>query len=322
MINSIETIGLRVESVTPSSYSTEVNINSKIELGFNSELNTDSIFGNFAVLLDKHRTYEPGKPVNINDYDIVEGTLTYKDKSIFFTPNNQLYEKARYIIYVKGSTIRDIVGRAMLIDYISYFDTEGAGTLLPCEVVNPANNSIISSLDKVELQNLMADKYILQISKVKTFEVVVYDNVENTSLIEKDFKLGDGLYYIRAKAVNGDFGETSVFTIRSHKNTAPTDDDLDEDFIYEPYVEELISLQECVPSGINISEKSNVIYMKFKGEVTPEMIDMFEVQMYGELSDDDDYGNISEHGELDGSYSIVYDDKNDETYIFFIPKSM
>lgn len=322
MINSIDTIGLRVESVTPSSYETDVNVNSQIKVEFNSELNTDSIFSNFAILLDAHRTYIPGKPIKISDYTVVDGTLTYKDKCIIFTPNNQLHEKARYIIYVKENAIKDILGRVMLSNYLSYFDTEGVGTLQPCEIISPSNNSIIVSLDSVELQDLQSDKYILQISKVKTFEVVVYDNVEDVNLIEKEFNLGDGLYYMRAKAVNGDFGETSVFTIRSHQNTVPTDEDLDEDFIYEPFIEDGITLEECVPNGINVSEKSNVIYMKFKGEVTPEMIDIFEVQVYGELADEDDYGVVNEHGELDGSYSIVYDDKNDETYIFFIPKSM
>lgn len=322
MINSIDTIGLRVESVTPSSYETDVNINSKIKVEFNSELNTDSIYGNFAILHDTNRVFIPGKPISISDYEVVQGTLMYKDKCIIFTPNNQLQEKARYIIYVKENSIKDIVGRVMLTSYSSYFDAEGAGTLQPCEIISPVNNSIITSLDSVEIQDLESDKYILQISKVKTFEVVAYDNVESSNIIDKDFKLGDGLYYIRAKAVNGDFGETSVFTIRSHQNTVPTDEDLDEDFIYEPYIEDTITLEECMPKGINVSEKSNLFCMKFKGEVTPEMIDIFESQAYGELSDEEDYGIVNEHGELDGSYSIVYDDKNDETFIFFIPKSM
>lgn len=322
MINSIDTVGLRVESVIPASYKTNVNVNTQVILEFNSDLDTSSIVGNFIILLDKDRKYIPGCEISISDYEVVKGTVTYKDKSIIFTPSNQLHENARYIIYVKKKSIRDILGRAMMIDYISTFDTEGVGTLAPCNIVEPKNNSMIQSLDKILLENIGSDKYILQIAKTKTFEVTVYDNVEDSNEIEKDFELGDGLYYIRAKGVNGDFGDISVVTIKTHRNTAPTDQDFDEDFIYEPFESEEIEHIGSFPEGADVNSKTNLMYMKFKGEIKPDDIDAYESLVYGVLTDEDDSYSITEHGEVDGSLSLVYDKENDESYIFFIPESM
>lgn len=321
MIQSIDTLGLRVESVLPVPHKIDVNVNSQIIINFNAELNTESIVGSFIVLIDRKGLYTGGE-IDLSLYEALKGTLTYKDKSIIFTPSNQLDKYCRYIIYVKKNSIKNIFGRVMLTDFTSYFDTEVLATIKPTQIIVPVCNSILTSLEKVEIENVNSDKYILQISKQKTFENVVLDKVFDNNTIEEDFNIGNGLYYIRAKAVNGDFGDVSVFTIKSHINTITTDQDLDEDYIYMPIDNEEVELIGNFPEGINAHEKSNIVYMKFKGEIDISDIDFYESQVYGELSDEEDVGTIKEHGELDGSYSIAYDSEADETYVFFIPNSI
>lgn len=321
MVNSINTLGLRVETVVPSSYDSNVDINTQIILIFNSDLDTGSIVGNFVVLKDKDGIYN-GEDIQIDNYEIVKGTVTYKNKSIIFTPSNQLDKYCRYIIYVKKNTIKDIHGKVLLQDFISNFDTEIIETVKKTSIIEPLNNSILSSLDSVTIEDVESERYLLQISKQQTFENIVLDTIVSTNVINKEFNLGDGLYYIRAKAMNGNFGDFNVFTIKTHKNTAPTDQDLDEDYIYEPVeIDEIESIGNY-PEGINVNEKTNLIYVKFKGLIDIDDIDFYESNLFGELSDSEDFGTISEHGEVDGSYSIVHDEEANETYVFFIPNSI
>lgn len=321
-MSSIETMGLRVESVIPSPYKVETSINSQVIIEFNAELDTSTIIDNILVLKDTNRVFVKGDAIDLSDYEIVSGTVTYKDKTVFFTPSSQLDTKSRYIIYVRQNSIRDIIGRVMMLDYTSYFDTEGAGELQKSNIIEPYNNELITSLNKIVIEDVNSDKYILQISKVKTFEVTIYDKAVDSNIVEEDFGLGDGLYYIRAKAINGDFGETNVVTIRTHKNTTTTDQDIDENYIYEPLSDVEIEHLESYPTSIEVNEKTNTIYMKFSGEIELEDIDVYESELYGSLTDSDDEEKIKEHGEVDGSYVVVYDEVNDESYVFFVPDSL
>lgn len=315
-------LGLRVESTLPSPYSCDVNINSDVKITFNSDLNTSTIVGNFLVLQDIDYIFEKDKEIDLKQFKVVKGTVTYKDKTIIFTPLNQLEQKGRYIIYVRKNSVRDILGRAMLTDYTAIFDTEGTKTVAPCKIIEPVDNSVITSLNKIILEDLNSDKYLLQISKQKTFENAVYDEIEESTNIEKNFNLKDGLYYLRAKAYNGDFGETISIALRSHKETIVTDQDIDDGFIYEPIEEETLEIMDYFPKGVNVHEKTSLSYMKLNGKVDLDMIDFDESFLYGELSDIDDEGSVKEHQYVDGSFSVVYDEENDCTYIIMIPEEL
>ena len=318
MINSNEVLGLRVESILPSSYKTNVDQNTQIILEFNSDLDTKTIIGNFIILEDKNISYINGE-IDTAKYEIVEGMVTYKDKSIIFTPKVQLNKNSRYIIKINKGSIKDILGRTLLADYVSFFDTGSKEYIKPCNILEPLSNSVMETIDKVVLDDLSSSKYIIQISKNPTFENAVIDIVVDSNIHEEQITLKDGLYYMRAKAVNGDFGDSTVVIIKSQINTPATDNDYDEDYIYEPIDEELELLYNF-PEGASVHEKTNLIYMKFNKIVPIEEIDFYESTLVGELSDEEDIDSISEHGEIDGSYTVVYDEENNETYIFFIPE--
>lgn len=322
MINTLNTLGLGVENVNPGNFKTNINTNTDISVLFNSDLNIVSIIDNFIVLKDSSFKYDSGE-IKVSDFETVEGNITYKDKTVFFTPFNQLDSNCRYIIYIAKNGIIDVLGNTMLVDYISYFSTEAYASLGDCKVVYPENNKTLSILDRISLSELNTEKYLIQISKIKTFDNLVVERIINTNLLEEDLKLGDGLYYIRAKALNGVFGDSCVVTIRTHSNTIPTDQDLDESYIWQEYEDNKCSLKETFPIDLafNINEKTNVIYMKFDGIIDIDNIDFHEGYFIGESNDDDD-DDVSSHGDVDGTYTVVHDEEKVETYIFFTPNSL
>lgn len=328
MIES-NTLGLRVETVVPGMYATNVRVDSGFELKFNSELNTDLVPNNFYILKDSDKKYIRGNILNLDDYEVVEGLVTYKDKTIFFKPSNQLEEKTRYIIYVK-KMVADILGNCMVLDYISYFDTENSKSIDKPQILEPTNNSILQSLDKVVVSEVDTYRYVVQISKQPTFEIVVYEDIVDGYNLEREFGLGDGLYYIRARAENGEYGDYTIFSIKTHRSTTPTEEDYDEDYIYEPYDEKVLELIETVPAlkEIQVNTKSNLMYMKFNEIIPVEDIDFYEAIIYGNYTDEDDQFDedlkttATLHGDVQGSFCIVYDDEAEETYIFFLPESL
>lgn len=323
MVNSIS-MGLRVENVSPSLYSTNVDINKVIKMEFNSELNTDTIINNFVILKDSHSRFVEGENVIISNYELVEGLVTYENKTIIFTPTNQLDVKSRYIICVKKSKITDILGNIFEAGYVSYFNTGDGSIPKPCSVIEPLTNSILTILDKVTIQDVGSNSYHYQISKVKTFEILVLQETITKNIIEKDFVLGDGIYFIRAKAEDGEYGSASTFTIKTHRDTTPTEQDLSEDYIYVPYEDDKLELIGQYPDieSVENNVKTNLFYKKFNKIIPIEDIDFYEAIVYGEYADQDDNYDTDyakEHGDIDGTFSVVYDEENKETYIFFIP---
>lgn len=318
MMTSISTLGLKPESIFPEKFKTNVSINSEISVYFNSELDASTIVGGFYILEDKEFKYADGS-VNLEEYKVVEGNLIYKDKTIIFTPIDQLNIDSRYLIYMPKECIRDILGNVILIDIVSHFTTEGIKTNAKCDILYPINNTTLTSLDKIAVSDVDSEKYLIQISKVKTFDNLVHEEIVDKTVVEKNYNLGDGMYFIRAKAINSDFGDISLVTIKTHENTIPTDQDLDEDYIWQEYEEESGTFIESFPldKSININEKTNVLYMKFKGIVELDDIDFYESYLVGESNDND--SNIISHEQVDGTFSVVHDEEKLETYVVFIP---
>ncbi len=324
----MDNLGLRIESSNPGKYATDVSIGSEVTIKFNSELNTRTIPGSVFLLKDKSKSYKENTMVDLLEfYEIVEGSISYKDSTIIFKPVNQLDKLSRYIIYVKRDKISDILGNVMLSDYVATFDTAYVSYDRHCDILEPNNNQSLETLKKVVIEDLGEDSYVLQISKSPTFENVVYEKKVTTNEVEDDFGLGDGLYYVRAKVDNSDFGDSIVFSIKSYVSTATTDQDIDEDFIYAPFQDPELELIEQFPElgSVNVNTKTNVMYMKFNKLIPLSTIDFYEAEIYGKFLDDDDQFNdksVVEHGDLSGSFTVVYDEKESETYIFFTPDSI
>lgn len=323
-MNPIETIGLNVLSIIPANYKANVNVNTQIIIEFNTDLDKSTIVDCFALLEDTERCYIVGNNINFTKYKFVKGSVHYHDKVITFTPSEQLNKNSRYILYIKPNVVRDVFGKTLRNKFISIFDVESTPHDIKCDVILPTDNSIVGYLDKVELSPSLDTnaKYLIQIAKTSTFETTVYEEIENSNIVEKDFGIGDGLYYIRAKSLNGDYGNTVCFSVRTFINTTPVDDDVDEMFIYRPVIEDEVKLLEQFPTGINIKPQTNALYIKFKGIIPLEEIDFYESNLIGQLSDSDDADSITEHGEVDGSFVVVYDEEKILTYVFYIPTSI
>lgn len=321
MENSIEVVGLKVNTVTPS-FNESVDINSIVKVEFNSDLDTGSIYGNFHVLKDKDNILV-GNPtsIDINKFEPVKGSLTYKDRVIIFKPLNQLDVSSRYILYVPKYSIKDFNGNFNITDYISFFSTDGYLSDKPCNVIFPKDNSTINSLTKIEVENIGAKKYIIQISKNKTFENGLYDRVIDSNIVTDDisnFGIGEGSFYIRARSINGEFKEPSFFTLKTIPDTLVSDED--EVFVYEPLDNKdfLVTLTESFPESINIHEKTNVSYMKFNGIINLDDIDFYESGLYEKEADSEEYENES----VDGTMSVIHDIENNITYIAFLKDSI
>ena len=325
---NMDTYTLKVINITPEAYSTDVSINSKISIFFNLELESNTILNNVIILKDKDRIFN--KDV-ITTENSVEGTFSYNEskREVVFIPRDQLETDCRYIVIVKEKSIRDVYGRYLEQDYIRYFDTEGTQKEKPCEILYPKDNSINLEINKVVLEDIGASKYLIQISKIKSFSSIVYETISDSFEIDlKDInehgKLYDGLYFMRAKSLNSDFGEIISFTVKSFKDTLPVDTDHSEDFFYEEMETNDIVFEKFYPDDgdIEISEKTNIIYLTFEGEVDIDDIDFYESGIFGELSDDEDYEDIEPHGYLDVVYNIIYSEKENKTYIILTPNSL
>ena len=317
----VESMGLRVNHSVPGRFENNVDINTQIKVEFNSELDTGSIYGNFYVLEDKENKFEECNDFfDIRLYESIKGNLTYKEKCIFFTPLVQLEESCRYIVYVPKGSIQDYKGRKSSEDVFIIFTTNGNPTPGKVNVIKPLDNSIIPSLSLVEVEDITPDGYIIQISRNKDFENGVYDKVVHSNIIKDDFGIGDGQYFIRAKAIGGEFGDTTFFTVKSTPKSLVSDED--EEFTFEPLEEVELEVLQHIFSGIDVSEKINLFGFVVNGLVDVDDINLDNSFVVGNLTDDSDEGAIKPHTDVDGSFSVTYSELEDKTYILYIPNEI
>ena len=332
MMGSLETLGLRVESVSPSTFANNVDINTEIKIRFNSELNTKLIISSIYLLEDVNKKYIRNNVIkDLEEYETIPVSVTYKDKTVIMRPTIPLKEDCRYIVFVDKRIIQDIIGNMMLTDYITYFDTTNDSYNV-CSILVPQNNAIIPVLDKIEITDTDCDRYCIQISKQPNFETIVYDEIVDGVNIEKLYQLEDGMYYIRAKEENApEYGIANIFSIKSYRSTTVSDQDLDEDYMFEPLTEEELKILSSYPDnkGCLVNVKSNAAYIRFNKLIDIEDIDFYESSFIGELIDDDDkymektlLQERMSHNDVDGHYVFVQDEEKEETYVFFVPDSL
>lgn len=196
----------------------------------------------------------------------------------------------------------------------------------------PKNNAVLNKTTKVVLSNSYSDKYVIQISKNKDFENTVYENSVEGNKFTHDFSLEDGLYYIRAKAeTSKEYGEYNVFSIKSYNKTSVTDEDLDEDYVFEEIKDEELKVLSSYPDNdaCLVNVKSNCTYMKFNNIIQEDEIDFYESGLFGNFIDDDDIYyednlniNQKEDSDIDGHFTTVYDEALEKTHIFFVPHEL
>lgn len=315
MIKDIETLGLKVESIRPSTNESGVETNTDIKIKFNADVLAKTIVGNVCVYEDTNNlfngTIDPTELVRIN------GKISYESKTIIFTPNEELNENKQYIIVVKKDGIKDIIGRSLLFDNISTFFTKANKSFVKPNIISPLYGETLTETPIIEFTD-MYDVYNVQISKNSEFDTYVINDVVNslnatTVKYKPNIALKDGLYFIRVKAHDSVFSDTIQVYIQSDTGLVSEED---YDDLIRQFDEVDLELLECFPNrdkvaGVNIK----TIYLKFKGNIGIEKLNINKTSLIGELFDETDSDVIEEDGYAETKIYVVYDDEEDVTYV-------
>jgi hypothetical protein len=163
----------------------------------------------------------------------------------------------------------------------------------------------------------------------------VKDNIEldeNGEPIEGTYKIvfmtpdiiqKEGVYYIRIKAEGGKWSDVYQFFIKEVTDAVVAAEDQSDELYLDEFLSDLedeIEVLEMFPDNNSIlnSLKTNIIYIKIKGIVDESRINFSECEIIGEPFDEEDDEEY-EQGLLLGSWSTVYDDTYDCTYLIFTP---
>ena len=330
MANSVESMGLRVESISPQPYMVNVSVNDSIQISFNSDLNTSSIVSGIKIHEDKFENFtDANKLGDVTLFPTVDTSVTYKDRIVVLKPTSPLKEGKRYTVHVSKNTVKDIRNRPMLDDFTTSFVTESESAPQKCVIESPLYGGIFSQMPIIKWLNLSSLCYVVQISKTKTFESILFE--ENITQKNGDFAiteclpsltLSDGSYYIRVKAIGGEWSDhLQIFIKREEENFVSFDDSED---IFGIYDEKELEILEMFPNDkeADVSVMTNIIYLKVRGKVSYSDIDFSNTFVLGELSDKEDEDLIEPQGQLKGRWIIIYDEENNESYIIFIPESL
>ena len=328
MNNTNESIGLRVLNISPNHQSSNVNVNSEIQITFSADINPASFNKNIVILEDYNKIYK-----NINSlkdysqYSVVKGSISYKDKVLTFTSEEPLHTDTCYIIMLNGG-ITDITGNKMIKKHVSCFYTESVASFPRCEIVSPKYGSIVNAIPEFVWKNQYSESYCFQISKTNTFELLLYNEIIPGNKIEENmrhtpvFNAEEGMYHIRIKSENGEWSDIHQIFIKAVTDAVVAEEDTPEMFHLDEFLEGLeepIEILEYFPADgtINNSLKTNIIYIKIKGKVDEDRLYLEECYIYGE-SFDEEHEEYA-HEVVDGKWTVIYDSYFDVTYVIFTP---
>ena len=329
MVNSVETLGLRVETISPKPYMINVNVNTEIKIKFNSELNTSTIVGNFTVLNDTNMVYTGIDSLNdSSSFTPIQGNVSYKDKSIIFTPTEPLKKDTRCLICIRANGIKDILGNVMLIDYVGMFYTESTASLPGCNFISPVFGSIYQEVPQFTWTNQHTKCYVFQMSREPSFETLLCDalitNITTesnaNSFYNPSLDLAEGLYYARVRALSGAWGEIHQVFIKDTTEALVSMEDSPEGILLADAPED-IEVLDMFPhdKDCNVDTKVNIIYLKVGGLIEARSINFNECFIVGDLVDQDEADTVQPHGNIQGTWNVVYDKSEDVTYIIFTP---
>lgn len=328
MNNGNETLGLSVISTIPEAHQTNVNVNKHIEIKFSGDINKSTLNNSIIVFEDYNGVYNGITSLKSSEqFNIVKGTLTYADRIIKFKPKEPLNIDTKYIV-VLNDTITDITGNKLLKKFIFAFNTEITKSYPKCEIISPSFGTILSTLPEIQWKSQQAPSYIMQISKSNKFEVLLYETFivnDDTDIIRfiPEIPYKEGIYYTRVKSEGGEWSEPCQFFIKEVTDAVIAEDDKSEEIYLADFldgIEEELEILEMFPAdnSLNNSLKTNIFYIKIKGEINEEQLDLNDFMVTGEAFDEED--DVSyEHGEVNGSWTVIYDSEYDCTYIIFTP---
>lgn len=331
MNNTNETIGLRVLSVSPNHQAANVRVHDSIEITFSSDINPASFVKNIVVLEDYNRIYK-----NINSlkdysqYSVVKGSISYKDKVLTYTPNEPFNTDTCYVVMLSDG-ITDITGNKMVKKHVSCFYTESVASFPRCEITSPKYGSIVNAIPEFVWKNQCSESYIFQVSKNNTFELLLCNEVIPGNKVEElmrytpVFDAQEGMYHVRVQSENGEWSNVHQIFIKAITDAVVAEQDTPEIMHLDEFLdglEEPIEILEFFPAddSINISLKTNIIYIKIKGKVDEHRLRLDDCYVYGE-SFDEEHEEYA-HETVDGKWTMVYDSYFDVTYVIFTPESL
>ena len=328
MNNGNETLGLSVISTIPEAHQTNVNVNKPIEIRFSGDINKSTLNNSIIVFEDYDGVYNGITSLKSSDkFNIVKGTLTYADRVIKFTPKQPLNVDTRYIV-VLNNTISDITGNKLLNKFVFAFNTEITRSYPKCEIVSPSFGMISGSVPEIQWNSQKAPSYIIQISKSNKFEVLLYETFvvneeDDVIAFTPDIPYKEGIYYVRVKSEGGEWSDPCQFFIKEITDAVIAEDDQSEEMYLADFLadlEEELEILEIFPAdgSLNNSLKTNIFYIKIKGEIDEKQLDLNDFIVTGTAFDEEDDIEY-EHGEVDGSWTVIYDPQYDCTYIIFTP---
>ena len=328
MNNYNETIGLRVLNVSPGQHENNVNVNSNITIEFSADINPSSFSNNIVVLEDYNKIFK-----NINSlkdysqYRVYKGSISYKDRKLTYTPKEPFNTDTCYIVMLNDG-ITDITGNRMIKKHISCFYTESIASFPRCEILSPKYGIITSYIPEFLWRNQGSESYVFQVSKSNSFELLLCDEVipgnkiSNTINYTPSFNAKEGMYHCRVKSENGEWSDIHQFFIKPIIDAVVSEEDTSDMIHLEDFLNDLedpIEVLEYFPpqDSINVNLKTNIIYIKIKGEINKDKVVIEDSYVYGESFDEEheEYG----HEVVDGKWTIVYDSYYDVTYIIFTP---
>lgn len=322
--------GLRILNVIPDNCSKNINIHSDIKIEFDADVNPGSIKGNFVVLEDPNRVYKNTSDLkDSSNFIQVKGNVGYSNKVLTFTPQEPLKIDTGYVV-ILNEDIKDIIGNQLTRTYISTFFTEMTASFKRVEFIAPKYGSICNNIPEFTWGNVGAPSYVFQVSKINTFETLIVDTfvvgngTDKEISFKPDFFVSEGIYHVRVKAEDSAWSDITQFFIKPITDAVVANEDgiVDlTDFMSE--IEEPIEILEFFPADGSIlnSTKTNVIYIKVAGHLDESEVDFSRFFVTGAMFDEDDNAD-NEHGEVYGSWSLVYDSYFDETFLVFLMDSV
>lgn len=331
MNNNNETIGLRVLSISPNHQMSNVKVHSSIEITFSSDINPASFVKNIVVLEDYNKIFK-----NINSlkdysqYSVVKGSISYKDKVLTYTPNEPFNTDTCYVVMLSDG-ITDITGNKMVKKHVSCFYTESVASFPRCEITSPKYGSIVNEIPEFVWKNQCSESYIFQVSKSNTFELLLCEDIIPGNKVEElmrhkpSFNAQEGMYHVRVKSENGEWSDIHQIFIKAITDAVVAEQDTPEIMHLDEFLDGLedpIEILEFFPAddSINISLKTNIIYIKIKGKVDESRLRLDDCYVYGE-SFDEEHEEYA-HETVDGKWTVVYDAYFDVTYVIFTPVNL
>lgn len=331
MNNTNETLGVRVLDISPGQRENKVNVNSNIAVTFNADINPASFTKNIVVLEDHNKIYKNVNSLkDYSQYNVVRGSISYKDRVLTYIPNEPFHTDTCYVVMLNDG-ITDITGNIMVKKHISCFYTESIATYPRVEIISPKYGTISDRMPEFTWKNQCSPSYDFQISKSNDFELLLYDEKIPGNRIEgiirhiPAFNAEEGMYHIRIRSENGEWSSTHQIFLKAVIDAVVAKEDVSEMMNLDDFLagmEDPIEVLEFFPAdnSVNISLKTNIIYIKIKGKLNENDVRLDDCYVYGESFDDEDESLA--HEVVDGKWTVVYDAYYDVSYIIFTPANL